>query len=651
MRIVLETVSGETLEVSENDYDADSLADAEIVLRRLNRDIDGERSSEFSYSYNTSLRLCGEAANLIRREITDLSDPKKVRNAYVNLLIYDDCCVENFLLYRGRITIKSLDWCEFDEDSEICCIEINTEEYTKTIERSECIRDTLIESHKVPFEGYSSFWEYPHATMQYCLNHNKGLVVIYSTLLNMLFLITSVILIALSPIFLIVELLVGIVNGALSVLGADAIKINLPDLSDLVIGTVANFFEYLIYPCNFAHITPKVKNYIKNVCNHCGLTFESSILNSDFSPYGNLLYFYNQNDRGYKTNLRAEGADLFSEYGDERLDYQIEYFSNYSPNITGGSLLDSLSIPFNAEWWVDGDVLRFEKKRTQKELFLDITNLPKNVKVSQCYNLTEIDRYYRIADFRWATDGEDLTGDNNKFLCQDVVKLSDNLNFKSLKEINIPFGAVSCEGREKDNVIKMNEPIIKNMNVWITAISALSLDFTPPTISTEQYEGVLFLTTGSASQPKLIIPDFDNDGTLIDNFSTVKTKEFQGERFPQPEMWVSAASAKYNKFVEPFDYSEPPQSNKIIFDDIDNLFQFHKDLDPDLDENDFIGIEVEVIIKKRCEYYQSILNKIRVSGEINHNLYIIIEYRGNEYEAFVEEIKITLNEIEIKAVF
>lgn len=659
MRVVLKTSQGEVYEVPESEYDADALAGAEIALRRQNSEESGERTNEFQYSYQTNLRLCGRAANIIREQILNQPTVDAVRNAYVLVQIFDDCCIENYLLYEGRITVKSLDWCEFDEDGDACCIEIDTEEYTKTIEQSDCLRTTLIESDDLPFEGYDNFWEYPHATMRYCLNHNKGLVLLYSFFLNPLMILITVVTLPLLVVIRIIDEILDLINTIVSVLpGVDD---PVPELNfgENLVGSISGWFEYMLYPCNFAHITPKVKNYLKNACNHCDLDFESSILTDPNSVYSDLFYFFNQTDRGYKTNVvnknGAAIADYFEEYGEERLDYQNEYFSNYSPNITAGEMLDNLAIVFNAEWWVENNTLRFERRREQKSLLLDITQLPDNIKISQCYGLTEVDRYYRVADFRWSSDGEDQSGDNYKFLAQDVVKLSDNPNYKTLKKIDIPFAAVACEGREKDNIIRMQETNVKNINVYISIMEAIASDNgVDLNIDPSEYEGILFLTTGTCIQPKLIQPDpdNDNDGTLDTDFSVVKTDTFNGERFPQPEMWVSAAATPYNQNAEPFDYSEPDQSNKIIFNNKQNLFQFFTDLDPDRQENTFLGVEVEVVLEREnCDVYNQILNTVRLEDDVNHNLYIIIQYGDKNYEAFVEEIVITNENITIKAIF
>lgn len=659
MRIILETQQGQVYEVPESEYDSDSLADAEIALRRQNSDGTGERTNEFQYSYQTNLKLCGRAAQIIQDNITELPTVPEVRNAFVLLKIYDDCCIRDYLLYEGRITVGSLNWCEFDEDGEACCIEVDTDEYTKTIEQSDCLRTTLIESDELPFEGYDSFWLYPHATMRYCLNHNKGLVLLYSFFLNPLMILITIVTLPLLVVIRIIDEILDLINTIVSVLpGVDD---PIPELNfgENLVGSISGWFEYMLYPCNFAHITPKVKNYLKNACNHCDLEFESSILLSPDSAYSDLFYFFNQTDRGYKTNVvNKNGASVsgyFDEYGEERLEYQNEYFSNYSPNITAGEMLDNLAIVFNAEWWVENNTLRFEKRREQNQLLLDITQLPDSIKVSQCYDLTEVDRYYRLADFRWLSDGEDQSADNNKFLYQDVVKLSDNQNYKTLKKIDFPFGVVSCEGREKDNIIRMQELNVQNINSYISIMEAIASDNgVDLNIDPTEYEGILFLTTGTCIQPKLIQPDSerDNDGTLDVDFSVVKTEVFDGERLPQPNMWVSAAATPYNEGVEPFDYSEPDQSNKIIFNEVENLFQFFTDLDPDRNDNQFIGVEVEIVLERNdCDVYTQILNRLRLEEDVNHNLFVLINYGSIQYRAFVDEIVIDLENITITAIF
>ena len=273
----------------------------------INGRIDGVESFEITQrendddgglvkSYSSELKFYDDGYLLIRPILVD--NPNGFSNS-IDVQIFDECCGR--LVFDGLITGDKIDWCEPE-----CWISVNVVAKNPALN---CVKSKLI------YDNEQGFLDRPQKKLRYCVDLRPDWI------LGILFTIYAL--------FNVIAFTV-----LLPLLIVPNVREWLSDMNDRMI------------QCQWYHPTALVRDYIQNVCDVCGLEFQSSILNDPSSPYFNLLLFSAPIRKGYKP---SEGQNLL--------------ISENLPIETLDTLMNNHLKPmFNAKYWIVGNKLIFERK-------------------------------------------------------------------------------------------------------------------------------------------------------------------------------------------------------------------------------------------------------------------------------------------------
>lgn len=347
----------------------------------------------------------GMVASTFSSELTFYDDAYQViYNALINnptgfnerllVKVYDDCCKD--AVFEGYIRGDAIDWCESD-----CSVTANIVEDNKDLN---CIKNTLI------WDNHNGFLNRNHFPVRYCIEVRPLFIQILISIIILV--VYNIVYILIFPIIRLFLIVCNLIAGFTRILGGDP-----PDCSGLV-DTFTGFDELgeIVVPCGFIHPSPYIRDYIKNVCDKCGLQFSSSIFNQN--NYGGDYY--------YSVLMSAQvkkGKDPDS------TDYRI--IEDNKPVETLDMFLNQYLVPiFNAKWLVDNGILYFERKDyfLTNLQWIDSDQLLANGKIVDnkiCWNWIDKERY-AFGRYEWQRDGVDIDGNEafNRF--NDLVDWNTN---------------------------------------------------------------------------------------------------------------------------------------------------------------------------------------------------------------------------------
>lgn len=428
----------------------------------------GTITTEFTV-YNTTFDLI---------KATFIDDPLGKLN-YLDVKIYEDeCCDEPILVFEGILRGDMVDWCHGSCEATVSFIEKTT-----LTEQYNCIKSTLVA------DNWNGFQLQNHPRVPYCIELRPDFLQFFT--LSFASLINSVFLL-MYPIVAGFQLLINSINLLLVPLNA-----LIPGTAnDIVIGPessegVADMNGYLddfsdwvdninqhILNCGRKHPSPFVRSYIKNVCDKCGLTFQSSILNSWQSPYYNTMYFNAPHQKGTRNNI-------------------VKYIPDNSPIQTLDVFLEDFKLLFNGEYTILNNVLIFERKDFfyNGNPFVVFQTLEDNnrIKGKLCYTWRE-EPLPALAIYKYTEDAVDEVGNEALGRYNDIVEWNNPYNpmQSGRHEINLPFGVPRFRDDYVDSDIL---GFYGNANFGGFA----------QTIS--DHNGVLIMSKGVASAPKVLIWD------------------------------------------------------------------------------------------------------------------------------------------------
>lgn len=330
----------------------------------------------------------------------------------VNVKIYDECCHE--AVYEGIIRGDAIDWCEPD-----CYITANIIENN---EQLNCIKSTVL------WDNHKNFTTRDHPFIRYCIETRPefisyALVLVAAVLQILIYSIVGTILAFLAAI--------PIVGWAVALAAAFAFYDDVKSLSQSILSTVIQ--------CGRYHPSPYVREYIKNVCEKCNLTFESSILNDATSPYYDTVLMAAQVKKGRDKNVN---------------NYKV--ISDNLPVETLDTFLNNYIVPiFNADWRIINNKLVVERKDyffTQAN-WIDAEQLLNNGDITDdsiCYSWTDKQRW-AYGRFEYAKDAQDYIGNEAIDRWSDIVdwNVPYNPTQSGYKEVILP---ISCARFRDDGI-------------------------------------------------------------------------------------------------------------------------------------------------------------------------------------------------------
>jgi len=335
-------------------------------------------TDELKKSFTSELEFYDDGYNILKYWLLDHI------NAFSNEVkvnIYDNCC--NTLIFDGVVRANNIDWCE-----PICSIKTNLIEADRI---PDCLKSTVI------WDNRNGFLAQEQKRLRYCVDIRPDglfyILIVFYTIFSIL--------------LLFVQAILGVVAFLLTLFTWDWEDFG--DNYNNLAGWVGELKDRMLI-CNWYHPTALVRDYIKNVCDICGLQFQSSILNDAGSPYYNTLLFAAQIRKGYKPS-QTTGLLINQNLPTETLDTLME--SHLKPL-------------FNANYWVKNGKLIFERKDyfDQADVWIDIEPLLNDGLVADnrvCYSYLDKDRP-AFAVYEYIEDPIDFVGNYAKQRFDKIVE-------------------------------------------------------------------------------------------------------------------------------------------------------------------------------------------------------------------------------------
>ena len=405
------------------------------------------------------------------------------KNASIPVKIYEDsCCEDDVLLFEGIIRGDMVDWCYGE-----CQCTVTFKEETEESLKVQCMKSTLI------WDNWNGFQTDDHPRIVYC-NEIRPLFIQFLT--GYLLIILSLILSALYPIVAAMSLVysfIGIVVDAINALGANLTWNGNGFDGNNETSILQEYQQWLdnvqenVIQCGRKHPSPLVRNYIQNVCDKCGVTFESSIFTDPNSDYYNAVYVNAPINKGTKNE-------------------SIKWIDKNRPILMLDGLLDQLVPVFNAEYRFENGVLRFERKDFfwVGDPFVNYSSLEGTgqIKEKLCLAWRDETRPAWLS-ITYLGDGADTTGNEALGAYRDMIEWNNPMsNLQSgKKEVQIPF---SVPRFRNDNLDDAALDVMVNFPFGIGA-------------NIQQHANVMTMQKGVCFQPRLIIWDGDDI-----NFARVK---------------------------------------------------------------------------------------------------------------------------------
>lgn len=407
------------------------------------------------------------------------------RSEEFRIEIYSRCC-GNKRDFVGVITGENISFCE-DE-----CELVITPEYKDDAKTAyQCIEDTLIDGTNLVVNG-------DHPKMRYC---NEIRPTFLHDIIMVLGILAAISLGALSSVFVLVLL---IATPILAIIAAISFIANIffdNNLYNDIIDGYTDAMEFafnilkelsrIIVPCGRIHPAPYVRTWAEGVCQACGITFSSSIYTDPSSDYYNAVMLSATMKRG------------------ERNIPQLGIIDQNSPLWYGADLFDNLAKAHNAEWVIEGGVLKFERRdffQTNALITkLDYRSVCASTKPEPPHSSWRID---------FADDNMDTTANESlRPWYKDIVDwnpLNANPAARGTLKVNPQFGGhrQRNDGLDRDVISFWSAPLQFTFNVLVPLLTSpvagiLSI-ILGNGVNLQQYDEDLILEKGYAQYPKLL---------------------------------------------------------------------------------------------------------------------------------------------------
>lgn len=377
--------------------DHSNFDNAELVIQRSAED----GTQEFGFS--AGVTFYGSAYNYIYDKLVLASNPQE---AAIKVDIIDDCCNDR-LIYQGELNTESLDWC-----ADSCEITADIQERDLDAEKLGCVESTRVWDNRLGFQQqpHPFFWHCTESRPLFVQDIIMIFTIHFTYFILPVFLVIGYLITMVNIIITVINVVIGVINAIPGVPNIDKIdRIGDGDISffDDVAGWITEM-NTRASGCKFGHPAPLVRSYIQNVCDICGVSFSSTILNTPFrddgtpNPYYNLCWLEAPVDKGKR-------------------DYTT-WIDDNKPLLTGSAMLEKLRKPFYANWKIIDGVLYFETEDffDVAGSWFDATNLDDERIIELCFTYQK-DTPPAFTTFQWTVDGVDWVGNEAKALYNDIV--------------------------------------------------------------------------------------------------------------------------------------------------------------------------------------------------------------------------------------
>jgi len=372
--------------------------------------------------FSSELTFFDDGFDLIKSVLID--DP----NGFVNKIdvkVYDECCEE--AVFEGVIRGDAVDWCE-----PICSATCQVIEEPEALN---CVKSTLI------YDNHAGFKDRQHPAIRYCLETRPAFIQVAGIFAAWGFNLATIG--TLIPLVISVFLLFSIVYSiclTISAILAIIPGVSPPDCSGTFVNPVATI-ELILWSmdevqekfiqCGRFHPSPYLRDYINNVCDKCGLTFQSSILNDPSSIYYNVALFSAAVEKGRDQNSTNQSL-----------------ISGNEPILTLEQLLSEHLIPvFNADWRIVGTELIFERKDYFLNLatWINTSDLDASgdlIGGEVCFNWIDEERP-AFGRYEYTRDAQEYIGFEAARRYNDLVEWNSPPNpiQSGFKQVTLPFAA------------------------------------------------------------------------------------------------------------------------------------------------------------------------------------------------------------------
>lgn len=449
----------------------DGLGDFEITER------EADEEGKISKSFASGVRFYDQGYRIIKSK---LIDNLAGRQSFITCKVYNDCCFDSpdeaRLEFDGIIRGDSIDWC-----SDHCYVTADIIQADADSDALDCVRSTLIHDNRNGFQNQN------HPRVTYCdelrPNWIHDALLIVGILMN-------IILAILTPIV-----------AVISFFGSGQL---LQDFTNF-----KNTLSEIILGCGRQHPSPFVRDYIKNACTICGLTFESSIYNDATSDYYNAMLFSAPVEKGTRDNT-------------------VKYIEENKPIDTLETFLDKLNIVHNGRWLVKNGILKFERHDFFRNgsVWVDYNQIKSQGRITSeggvCFKYSDSTQY-AYARFQYSEDSVDWVGNEAIDRFNDIVEWNNPFNKLQIGErlVALPFGVARFRGDGIDrDVIKAYD--------WYPGYSNIIA----------QNENAMILGAGIAFQYKLLIWDgVDLNNAKVKRFPYWSSQIPNNENYNAPYMF------------------------------------------------------------------------------------------------------------------
>lgn len=425
---------------------------ATITIRR-------EDKGKIVYGFSSELTfLKGLDYDYIKAKLID--DANAIEN-FIVVTITDDCCNKD---YSYKLSAETIDWCQGE-----CQIKATLIEFNETTKAYDCLDSTLI------FDNHDGFTSRQHPRITYCNELRPDFLQHFTMVATIIFMTVALPIVA--PWVIIMQLINVLIAGYNLLPGVDDVPL-IGDGDINIFDDVKDWFKKIVLfavGCGRKHPSPFVREYIKNVCVKCGISFQSTILNDSASQYYNTMYMSAPVRKGVAFD-----------------DTSTYWIDANRPLLTGTGLLDEQKQLYNGDYRIINNVLTFERKDKfiNTSPWLDVADLTTDELISLCFNWSANQRP-AFANLMYQLDAIDWVGNEAKERWSDIVEWNSPYSplQKGEKKVLLPYSAA----RFRDDLIDQD----------ILAV----YDGLPFFGFLKDYLGVMILHSGTTYTPKILIWD------------------------------------------------------------------------------------------------------------------------------------------------